>query len=302
MATLNDLLLIISNQKSFIQQNEVDSLMTIKNRINNCQSYINSICQESDNNDKDDKHLIHVAKRKIEEKITELEKSNTDCKELNARIAELKSALQELNTLIASQTQYQIEIDKNAPQFSFDGTTATVKYNGDISSLLHELKHAFQFETGKIDFILINNGVDGPQFTPGLTYDLTDEVDAYKRQFAYDGILKFRVELTDEELLKEIRIKGGFKDIGVREIKMMNKIKTNVIVKISDGFAVSALYKFIPNKPIDKKSKIKDVLKHNKRHRKDIIKGLGLDSISPASTYIDFVKIYIINNPYIYVK
>lgn len=68
MATLNDLLLIISNQKSFIQQNEVDSLMTIKNRINNCQSYINSICQESDNNDKDDKHLIHVAKRKIEEK------------------------------------------------------------------------------------------------------------------------------------------------------------------------------------------------------------------------------------------
>ena len=290
-----------SDLTSFIHINEIDSITSIKNKINNCQSYLNNIFQESNNIEKDDKNLIRVAKSKIEEKIKELESSSKDSKDLNARITELKSAIQELNTLILSQTQYQIEIDKNAPQFIFDGKTATVKYNGDISSLLHELKHAFQFEPGKIDFILIKNGVDGPHVTPGLTYDLTDEVEAYKRQYAYDGVLKFRIELTDEDLMKEIKI-NGVKDLGIREIKMMNKIKANVVVKISDGIAISGLYKLIPNKPIDKNSKIKDVLKYNKTHRKDIITGLGLDSMSASSTYIDFVKIFIINNPYIYVK
>src|SRR5690606_39673823 len=46
--------------------------------------------------------------------------------------------------------------------------------------LVHELAHAYQFETGRLDFTRATGG-------PGFLYDIGDEVTAFRRQAAYNG-------------------------------------------------------------------------------------------------------------------
>lgn len=54
--------------------------------------------------------------------------------------------------------------------------------------IAHELKHAYQFETGEISFGLHENGFP--------FYDITDEIEAYKRNILFDG------EVSEDYLLK----------------------------------------------------------------------------------------------------
>lgn len=55
-----------------------------------------------------------------------------------------------------------------------------VSQNYGMSGLGHELKHAYQFEKGELDF---NSNSGGP----GALYDITDEIQAYRRQAAISG-------------------------------------------------------------------------------------------------------------------
>ena len=106
-----------------------------------------------------------------------------------ARESQLNEALTEISALEASETVYYINSDY---QDQADGTSGNTSYdasnnriNVDVSQsyglagLAHELKHAYQFETGKVDFVKTTGG-------PGLLYDITDEVSAFRRQFAFN--------------------------------------------------------------------------------------------------------------------
>ena len=101
----------------------------------------------------------------------------------NSTISVLNQTISELDALEASDQVYNLVT--NSPDvtsvdngnITYDTATNEINVNvgGRYSDGLfaHELKHAFQFETGKLSFGRTGNG--------GLLYDLQDEVEAYSR-------------------------------------------------------------------------------------------------------------------------
>ncbi|MGC9341785.1 MAG: RHS repeat-associated core domain-containing protein [Bacteroidales bacterium] len=97
-------------------------------------------------------------------------------------IGELRASdnIYEINTSFVSSTS-----DGNAEYVSTDGEgNHTIRINVSqeylqLGGLAHELVHGYQFETGNVDFQ--NNG------SPGLLYDIGDEVRAFQRQFVFTG-------------------------------------------------------------------------------------------------------------------
>lgn len=285
--------------------------MNFKMEMELCQSRINNLAKSIPNRSTNgDKDKIREIKRKTEEKINDLETQLIDLKgsakkDIESRISDLKNALNELDTLLNSTSDFQIDVDP-MPHTIFDGNnTVIVKYDGTEGSLLNELKHAFQYETGSIDFIELKNN-NKSEFGAGLLYDINDEVETYKRQYAYDGYLKIIIELSEEEInnaLESGKIKKleEITDLGVIEIKKMKKIKANIIIKISDSIALSGLYKTISKKSLDINSSIKDVLKGNNK-RKNTLTSFGIDKFDKNKPYIEFIKVFINKQYSIHVK
>ncbi len=252
------------------------------------------------------KTKLEELKRRLKQKINTLnihiEKSKgAKKKDLEARIKELKEALEEIKLIERSQTEYEFRVS-DTPDFSYEDVAdkGIVFYDSTLGSLLNELKHAFQFETGKIDFIKVSGE---PENLPGLLYDLGDEVETYKRQYAYDGVLKLRVVMTEEEMLNQLKsgkIKNGL-GLGTLEIKKMKKITADVIVRVEDSLGSGSLYSSISRKSLDVHSSLGSIKKGN-RQRSNFITGLGIDKLDKNEPYIDFVKVFIKDTPFIYVK
>ena len=274
-----------------------------------CQQKFSNL--QSGCNDKIDprsKEKLDELKRKIKEKISSIkakigEAKTSEKRDLESRLSELREALKEIEIIINANTNYVFNIDTR-PKFEYEEATNTgvISYDGTLSSLINELKHAFQFETGKIDFIKTNReGII--ENTPGLTYDIGDEVETYKRQYAFDGILKLRITMTEEEMFQQLK-SGKVKNVlklGVLEIKKMKKITANIIVKVEDNMTSGSLYKDISRRSLDIYSSIGDIKKGNK-NRMNIFNSLGLNNENKDNAYIDFIKVFIETKPFIYVK
>lgn len=107
----------------------------------------------------------------------------------DAQRSELQSALDELSILESSDQLYHIEYG-NTSGYNRNGeigydtkndmVSITMTYSSNISDLAHELKHAYQFEVGELSFDSKTGGY-------GVLYDITDELNAYKRGSAYGG-------------------------------------------------------------------------------------------------------------------
>lgn len=302
VSDITNVLFNFNNSFPSVLSSSLESMLFI------CQDTLNRNNQPSND---DGKSKIREIKNKVESKIQELESKITTAKgsekrDLEARVRNLKECIKELEELLNSNTKFNILVNTNTPRYSYDGNIATIEYDGTEGSLLHELKHAFQFETGKIDFIqVVNNG--SQQMIPGLLYDVGDELESYMRQYAYDGILKFRVILKVPEnttITNTMDIQNLLREIktNIREIKKMKKITANVIVKIADNIGDKGIYSSISKIPLYKNSSIKEVRKGNEKYRNDFIKGLGLDKEEAQKAYIEFVKVFIQTQPYIYVK
>jgi len=131
-----------------------------------CQDKINGLANNrfDDKVDPRSKAKLEELKRKVKTKITTLEKKIESVKgskkDLKKRISELKAALVEIQVIEKSNTHYLFNVNAKEPKFNYDelSNTGTVQYDGSLGSLLNELKHAFQYETGRIDFIKINTG------------------------------------------------------------------------------------------------------------------------------------------------
>ena len=102
---------------------------------------------------------------------------------------ELQAALDELSILESSDQLYHIEYS-NTSRYNRNGeigydinndmVSITMAYDSDVSDMAHELKHAYQFETGKLSFDSRTGGY-------GTLYDISDEMSAYGRGGAYGG-------------------------------------------------------------------------------------------------------------------
>ena len=240
--------------------------------LKECQNELDDLSRQFSRSPTDDgKNKIREIKRAVENKIEELrklsEKGIGDKKDLESRKEELKAAITELDVLLNSDMNFEFDDNASFPKFEFNGSVARVSYNGTEASLLHELKHAFQFLKGKLDFI-----VEKGLVIPGITYDITDEIEAYIRQYAYDGILRYREELDIEKgkpsfgedakndfrrLVESLEKNRQMTDI--KEIKNINRITIDVIVKIADSPYKEGIYRQIPRTSLDKNSLMKDL-------------------------------------------
>ena len=291
-----------------------------------CQSKLNSLGGYSrlDGIGNDGKRKITELKTKIKNKIQELKNkvnsaTDTEKLDLKARIKELEKAVVELEKLERTVTKYNFEIDKEAAQLNYDNNTdtVTVKYDGTLGSLINELKHAFQFETGQLDFIQVANSDGSATNIPGVLYDLRDELETYKRQYAYDGFLKMRMAWTEKELnnflltnISELNrtfkiISEEQNNVGVLEARSMKYITVDIIVKIKDTVSDrSKLYSSLSTKSLDKNSSLRQIERNN-TNRGDLgnLSWMGLDSFKKKKTpYIEFVKVFIKEKPFIHVK
>ena len=113
--------------------------------------------------------------------------------------SEYNNTLNEISDLENSDQMYSIQ--RRSGDFPVDGINAagytyynvtsnvvSVIYNGDLGTLAHELKHAFQFETGSLSFT--SSGKSG-----GLLHDFFDEREAYTR-----GAALGRPAVSDESI------------------------------------------------------------------------------------------------------
>ncbi len=291
-----------------------------------CQSKLNSLGRSYSRFDglKDDgKRKIAEAKAKVKNKIQELKNninsaSDTEKLDLKARIKELEKAVVELERLEKTITKYNFEIDKETPQLNYDNNTdtVTVKYDGSLGSLINELKHAFQFETGQLDFIQVANSNGSSTNIPGVLYDLGDELETYKRQYAYNGFLKMRMAWSEKELnnflltnISELNrtfkiISEEQNNVGILEVHSIKYITVDIIVKIKDTTSDSSkLYSSLSTKSLDKNSSLKQI-KRNNKNRRDLgnLSWMGLDNFKKQTPYIEFVKVFIKEKPFIHVK
>ncbi len=245
-----------------------------------------------------------LLKRKVKDKIKQLEEklvnaSGADQKDLEARLKELKDAQKEFKKIEESSTMYSLSIDKY-PRFEYFGENneGTVYYDGTLRFLINELKHVFQFETGKLEFLEIGNVP-----LPGLTYDIYDELATYKRQYAFDGMLKLNISLSEDDISTGLKKVGtGNKNLGTVELKKMKDIKVAVIIKISDSFVKEGLYQRISQKELNIYSSAKDVFNANKQNRFERIKNISLGSAEKKKPYLEYIKVYIKQKPIIYAK
>jgi hypothetical protein len=126
-----------------------------------------------------------VRRKQLRQKLTYLKQTEQPTLEQQNQIANLEQSIEELSSSIfeigvlrESENIYTFNKRRegggnvNIDEFG----VLTINYNS-FHDMVHELKHAYQFETGEISF-----GKDGKG---GILYDKMDEVEAYKRGFAF---------------------------------------------------------------------------------------------------------------------
>jgi len=243
---------------------------------------------------------------KVQQKITELENqletaSKKERDDLEARLEELCAALEEFQVIENSEHIYSFEIgDEPLFKMELDDLNGSIVYDGTLGSLINELKHAFQYETGKIDFLRVQNGSTTTVY-PGLLYDTTDELETYKRQYALDGILTLKIALSKEKVYEQVLQAKELSDIGKVVIKKMSDVKLKVVAKISDYALKEGLYKTISQKPLDRNSEMGDILKGNKK-RKVVKNHLSFLDVDEEQPYFEYVKVFVNERVYIDVK
>jgi hypothetical protein len=118
--------------------------------------------------------------------------------ELNGTLTEI-DALRQSSTTYFVNSAYQSSIDDGNTSFLNGDVMINVEQGYGLAGLAHELKHGYQFETGQLDFA--SSG------TPGLLYDITDEIGAFRRQEAFtSGSAMLRV---NESFVRNLRGNDG---------------------------------------------------------------------------------------------
>ena len=141
---------------------------------------------EADLNKRIDGYKKKLQKQGISEK--ERNKLNNKIDKANSKLNELNQVSMEIETLRSSSQVYDIvettihnrsngyEVEINSLTDFTNGVVMIELGSSDISFLAHELKHAYQFETGQYNFGKTN-----------YFRDIYDEVEAYKRGALFGG-------------------------------------------------------------------------------------------------------------------
>lgn len=121
---------------------------------------------------------------------------------VNGLISEYQTTLNEIGTLENSDQIYNVAYNgsSNEGGTSYNDKTGQIdigvakvsNYLQSVGLAAHELKHGYQFETGKVSIV-----VDGKSY--GKLYDLSDEKAAYNRQAYLEHGVLYQQNLIDNK-------------------------------------------------------------------------------------------------------
>ncbi len=122
-----------------------------------------------------------------------IQRKRSQIARLEQENAEYAQVLREIESLALSDQQYDLQIDSRNSTQNVDMGMLTVDVasrtiivslppNPSLGHFAHELKHAYQFETGQLSLREFppNNAIGG-----GYYYDKWDEMDAYNRGYSF---------------------------------------------------------------------------------------------------------------------
>jgi hypothetical protein len=113
---------------------------------------------------------------KLQNQISKLEGYNN---KIGDRLCELDRAKTEWGEMNESEQKFRIKLGEKAVTYMDDGVVVMI-YTGHMDLLGHEFVHGYQYIKQKISFNLAGPG--------GWLYDMGDEVEAYKRQWAINPL------------------------------------------------------------------------------------------------------------------
>ncbi len=123
---------------------------------------------------------VNGLEQKAQDKGWNSRKLNRKTKKLKGRISSLSSSLDKMTELENSEDTYSLQkrgADENGTvKYNSTSKAVDIHTDGSTSEFIHELDHAYQIESGNAIAYMSGYGA----------WDLGDEVEAYKSQFAYD--------------------------------------------------------------------------------------------------------------------
>lgn len=157
------------------------------------------------------------------------EAQSKEFSELGAMRKEMTDALDEIEVLGNPDNEQEytfVASEKLGGRTNYDPKSGVVRIEYNVNDFtgtaIHELKHAYQFELGKIDFRGLNNE---KLWGPGITYDLTDEEEAYRRQYAFKPSIFAAEGITNINQVKT----GWISNITVNNKKPYGNLPTSSI-------------------------------------------------------------------------
>jgi hypothetical protein len=89
--------------------------------------------------------------------------------------------------------------NSGVPQTVRTGTNEITMYYDDFYKLIHETRHGGQIARGEFDINVKGNVIKG-------SFGVSKEIDAYRAQYSYDGIIEYVPMITSETVDKELNV------------------------------------------------------------------------------------------------
>lgn len=192
---------------------------------------------EADHFDKKNEKKAQAAEKKIDKKITEVNKGTATDK--NDRITQLKKSKSDISDMRKDpNNMYKFDkASKNSgrPETKRTGAQEITIYTDDFSKEIHENRHGGQIARGEFDIDTSGNIISG-------TFGVSKEIDAYKAQYSYDGKIDYIpfIDFNNQSNLLQSVTKGieSFK----QTINNINQINSGFIQNLTDNPGVNQSY------------------------------------------------------------
>jgi len=204
---------------------------------NNPINLIDPTGMEADHFDKKNEKKAQAAEKKIDKKITEVNKGTATDK--NDRITQLKKSKSDISDMRKDpNNMYKFDkASKNSgrPETKRTGAQEITIYTDDFSKEIHENRHGGQIARGEFDIDTSGNIISG-------TFGVSKEIDAYKAQYSYDGKIDYIpfIDFNNQSNLLQSVTKGieSFK----QTINNINQINNGFIQNLTDNPGVNQSY------------------------------------------------------------
>ena len=180
-----------------------------------------------------EKRLIRKQNR-LANKVIRMAAKGKDTGDIEARQDELDQSLTDISDMRTdkdTEFRYASVNSKEARDYDVTGPTTMgtgINDKGDdvitmftentMGSILHEGRHGGDVARGDLEF----NTTGG--------YGVSHEISAYRAQYSWAGILKYRDEPTAEVMMQRLRANQSLTDVSVFDINQINKNMVNSMV------------------------------------------------------------------------